>query len=69
MTTELTKIATELETYMDQMLTEGMDFEHVWGFSVGFRHALNTRGLLGDLEDEALSRHLEPWFAKRRPGG
>lgn len=66
MTIELTVLAAELEAELMQLLTEGMDLDKLWGYQLGYRSALSRKGLLGDIEDEALSRHFESWFFETR---
>ena len=64
MTVELTKLAEELEAEMKQMLAEEMTRDAVWGWCAGIRDGLKRAGQLGELEDEALGRHFERFFAK-----
>lgn len=66
MTTELTKLADALQAEMTTLLNEGMDIEKVWGYQLGYRAAMSAHGLLGDIEEEALSRHFEPFFYEHR---
>jgi len=66
MTTALTDLATKLEAEMTTLLKEGMDIEKVWGYQLGYRAAMAAHGLLGDIEEEALSRHFEPFFYEHR---
>ena len=64
MTIELTTLATDLETQANKLIEEGMDLATAWGFTLGYRQALAQRGLLGDIEDDALCRHFETWHAR-----
>ena len=66
MTTELTQLITRLEADMAEMLEEGMTLDQAWGYGQGYREAMSRHGLLGDVEEEALIRHFETWWAKRR---
>lgn len=61
MTLALTELAQAIEAEMLDLAKGGAKIDTLVGFHYGYRSALRARNAIGDLEDEALSRHFEGW--------
>jgi len=61
MTHAVTELAKQIEDTMLDLAKVGASLDRLIGFEMGYRDALRARGLIGDIEDEALGRHFDGW--------